>query len=187
MFYSIWSYLMCHLWIPFPRLQAFLNSWELVMDWTFVTPEDSCAEALTPDVICIWRWGLWEVIRCTWGHEGRGSHDVIIVLTKRGTETRQVRSLSYGSLTRVRIAGNRIFNPPGSTTVQNRYLLLQSPHLCDFVIAAWADQYTFELHGEIAAQWSSGNPFHILRISCKNRLNITTHSIYTIKLRKFVF
>lgn len=93
---------MCHLWIPFPRLQAFLNSWELVMDWTFVTPEDSYVETLTPDVICIWKWGLWEVIRCTWGHEGRGPHDVIIVLTKRGTETRQAHSLSYGALTRVR-------------------------------------------------------------------------------------
>ena len=40
-----------------------------IMDWTSVSPSNSCVGALTPKVMGIWWWCLWEVIR-SWVHEG---------------------------------------------------------------------------------------------------------------------
>lgn len=154
------------------------------MDWTFVTPENSYAEALAPHLICIWRWSLWEVIRCPRGHEGEGPHDVIIILMKRGTETGQACSLLYedtrGLSPGSDSIGNIIFNPPSSRTMRNR-----CPLLFHSIYMILLQKLKLTSLGWL--QWSPGNPFHILRISRKNRLNITTHSIYTIKLKKFVF
>lgn len=74
------------------------QSWTFVLSSKnyFVTcswpPWNSNTEDLTSQCDSIGRWGLWEIIRYRWGHEGRGPPDGISVFRRRGKETRALSS-----------------------------------------------------------------------------------------------
>ena len=64
------------------------------MQWTVLcAPRISC---WIPKPQCdgIWRWGLWEISRFRWGHEGWDSHDGISALRRGGRGTRTFSAMS---------------------------------------------------------------------------------------------
>ena len=57
---------------PSLTLRYSAKSTDSTGDWIVSPhPPNSYVEALHPQCNTIWRWGLWEVIRFWWGHEGR--------------------------------------------------------------------------------------------------------------------
>ena len=64
------------------------------MQGMFVFPANSYAEALSPRVFGIWKWGLWEVITFRYGHEGVSliiGFNRINVLIRKGRERERER------------------------------------------------------------------------------------------------
>lgn len=73
-------------WIPMGGWQKHSPRWprkETVTGWMFA-PQ---IPLLKPEFPKWWylRWGLWEVMKLRWGHEGEGHYDEISALTRRDT------------------------------------------------------------------------------------------------------
>lgn len=54
----------------------------IAVDWIFMSSQNSCWST-NPQCSSIWRWGVWEVIRFKWDHEGWNSVMELVTLYKK--------------------------------------------------------------------------------------------------------
>ena len=130
------------------RIAAF-SLINFVMDWMFVSHQNSYVEALSSNMIEFedgvfgkslpWGWSPHDVI-CALIR--RGKNQSLLSLPYVGTQERRWPSTRQENASHQELdrAGTLILDFPACRTVKNKCLLLKPPNLWYFVIANWADQ-----------------------------------------------